>query len=664
MAGNASITNIKPPSQEALIKFSESCKELFRSNWGIKDRLRNIDLLYSRETDLTNESLEAKMQNLLGNAKALQNITVPVVMPQVESAVTYQASVFLTGHPMFAVVAPPKFIDVALQMEAVIEDEQIKGGWVSELQKVMRDGFKYNLAFAEVNWTAIKTPSITTTVDGAKPVETVWEGNKIKHLDLYNTFWDTRVKPTEVSTEGEFAGYVRRLSRTALKSFINSLPEVIIGNTVAAYESQTPNDYHVPHVHPLAFGDVNSAGSHNWIAWAGIAQKQDPAIHYKDSYELTTIYARIIPKDFNLKVPAENTPQVWKFLIVNNSVLIYAERQTNAHNLIPMLAMQPYDDGLGYQTKSLAENVAPMQSISSTLMNSVLAGRRRSVYDRTVYDPSKINPKDMNSPNPISNIPVKPSAYGTDLRSAFAAFPYNDNNTGNILQEAGAINSLADIVTGQNKAQQGQFVKGNKTREEYSDIMSNANGRSQNISLTLEAQFFTPVKEIIKINILQYQGGVTLYNETAKKEIAIDPVALRKAILSFKVSDGLLPSDKLINGTAFQTALQVLGASPQLAAEYNLGQLVSYLFKSQGANIGDFEKPAEQKAFEAAMQQWQQAAMMYLEQGQEFKAPQPLPADYGLDPRTGAPTNEEPEPPTILEQVMQMEAPQNANPTE
>lgn len=46
-----------------------------------------------------------------------------------------------------------------------------------------------------------------------------------------------------------------------------------------------------------------------------------------------------------MKVPAPNTPQVWKFVYVNHSVLIYAERQTNAHGYLPMLFGQ-LEDGL------------------------------------------------------------------------------------------------------------------------------------------------------------------------------------------------------------------------------------------------------------------------------------------------------------------------------
>jgi len=658
MAGNASLTKLSSTTQSRLTTYYKSCRTLFEGNWAITERLRQVDLLYSREEDMTTEAFNAKLQNILGNAKALQNLTVPVVMPQVEAAVTYQSSVFLTGSPMFGVVSSPEYIDAAMQLEAVIEEQQTKGGWVLDLQQTMRDGFKYNLGFAEVVWDEIKTASISTTVAGAKPVETIWAGNAIKHLDIYNTFWDTRVTPRQLPHEGEFIGYTSRKSRTALKAFINELTEHLIANVVPAFESPTTARYSIPQVNANIFGDSlnNIVADHNWMAWAGYEdEKGKTKIQYKDSYELTTLYARIIPDDFNIHTPASKTPQIWKFLIVNDAVIIYAERQTNAHNMLPILAMQPYDDGLSYQTKSLAENVAPMQSISSTLMNTTLASRRRAVYDRTVYDPSMISPKDMNNPNPIANIPLKQSAYGASIDAAFKPFPFNDRMSSSILQEVSLVNSLADVVTGQNKAQQGQFVKGNKTREEYSDVMANANGRSQSISLTLEAQFFTPLKEILKLNILQYQGGTTLFSESKKANIDVDPVTLRKAIVKFKLSDGLLPSDKLLNGDAFNTALQVLGSSPQLGVEYNLGKLVSYLFKSQGANIGDFEKPSEQIAYENAVNTWQQTAMEYLKQGVEFKAPQPNPADFGLDPRTGEPTNEEPEDKTILEQVMQEE---------
>jgi hypothetical protein len=59
-----------------------------------------------------------------------------------------------------------------------------------------------------------------------------------------------------------------------------------------------------------------------------------------------------------------------------------------------------YEDGLWYQTKSLAENVAPIQDVTSSLINSVIAARRRAISDRGIYDPSRITEANINSTNP------------------------------------------------------------------------------------------------------------------------------------------------------------------------------------------------------------------------------------------------------------------------
>lgn len=193
---------------------------------------------------------------------------------------------------------------------------------------------------------------------------------------------------------------------------------------------------------------------------------------------------------------------------------------------------------------------------------------------------------------------------------------------------------FGDIVSGRNQAQQGQFVKGNKTQHEYADVMAHANSRDQMVAMLYESQVFTPLKEILKINILQYQGGTTLYNKQAEQTIQIDPVQLRKAVLEFKVSDGLTPSDKLIHADAFQTSLQVLGSSPQISSGYNIAPLFSYLMKTQGADLKAFEKSPEQIAYERAVQSWQQVVMEAMKQGvaQDKYPPQPTPAQFNYQP--------------------------------
>lgn len=659
MAGNQSIVDLKPASQESVVNFIDSCKQMYRQNFNIRERMRQIDLAYAREQDLTVENQVAKQFNRAGDSNKIQNVTIPVVLPQVESAVAYQTSVFLTGVPIFGCVASPEYMDAAMQLETIIDDQAIRGDWSGNLQLAFRDAFRYNMAAVECNWEAQKTfvPVTDLAFDAkeAKPTETIWEGNVVKRLDPYNVFWDTRVPITEVPQRGEFAGYNQVMSRIELKDFIAKLPEVITANIKPAFESgyvdvSSNVDYYIPQINEYSYGNGTNRQGTNWKAWFS-ATNDTSTIDYKNSYLVTTIYGRILPSDFSIRVPAANTPQVWKFILINNSVLVYAERQTNAHKLLPILFMHPHNDGLSYQTKSLAENVAPLQQTASALMNSVLAARRRSIHDRTIYDPSKIDPRHMNTSNPIANIPVKPAAYGSDIRTSVFPYPFRDDQSSLILGEVAQLNALADTVTGQNKAQQGQFVKGNKTRSEYADVMQNANNRSQTISLLLEGQFFTPLKQIIKLNILQYQGGDSIYNRNAKSNITIDPLTLRKASVTFKITDGLTPGEKVINLPAYQTAMQVIGSSPQLAGAYDVAKLFSYLLKSQGADVSDFEKPKEQLAYEQAVQQWQQVAMAYADKGMEFTQPQPAPEQFGYYPAGNKPTEEQQEAsePTVMD---------------
>ena len=139
---NTPIT-VPKKSQEAIIKFQSECLAMMRQHWNLRTRMEQIDRQYQREVDYTKEQARAKASNLSGNPNELQNITVPVVMPAVEAAVTYQASVFLTGNPIFGVVSSPESMDAARQMESLIEDQQVRGGWIRELIMFLRDADRW-----------------------------------------------------------------------------------------------------------------------------------------------------------------------------------------------------------------------------------------------------------------------------------------------------------------------------------------------------------------------------------------------------------------------------------------------------------------------------------------------------------------------------------------
>ena len=639
MASNTP-TIVPKKAQEGIVEYAKTAYSSLNSQWDLRSKMRSMDLAYMREQDRSQEHARAKTANTYGDKTKFQNITVPVVLPQVEAAVTYQSSVFLTGHPIFAVVANPQYIDEALQMETIIEEQSIRGGWVAEFIKFFRDGFKYNLSALEVEWCAEVTAALDTDTSFSpklgKPKEIVWEGNKIKRLDPYNLIFDTRVDPVLMPTQGEFSGYTELMSRIALKDYINKLPNRMVDNVVKAFESGLGSggfeSYYIPSLNPSAPIEKQKFGAFSWDRWAGLSNAEQK-IAYKDMYEVTTLYGRILPSDFGLRVPQVNTPQIWKFVIVNGQVLIYAERQTNAHAKLPILLGQPYDDGLGYQTKSLAENALPFQDITSAMWNSVIAARRRAISDRGIYDPSRISSEHINNDNPAAKIPVRPSAYGKPVSESYFPIPFRDDQSPVLMQETDQVLRMADKVSGQNPAKMGQFVKGNKTRDEFQTVMGNANGRDQLVAMQYEAQIFTPLKEILKLNVLQYQGGTSLYNREIQESVTIDPVKLRKAVVEFKVADGLTPADKLINADVLQTSMQMIASSPQLSSQYNVGPLFSYLMKTQGARITEFEKAPEQLAYEQAMQAWQQTTLEMAKAGVREFPPQPIPAQFGYQPQ-------------------------------
>lgn len=658
-------------AQEAVISFHYQCYSMMNQQYQLRAVMRDIDLAYIRENDWTMENVRARLANQYGDSDRYQNITVPVVKPQVETSVVYQASVFLTGVPLFGVVADPAYMSDALQMETVVDQNAIMGGWKRQLMMHFRNGFKYNLAALEICWARKTTAAFETdlkfSASEAKPKEVTWEGNSIRNLDMYNTFFDTRVEPCRMHEDGEFAGYSELMGRVALKKFIQELPDRMVDNVTKAFEAPFggwgvggvvggPYNYYLPPINPHALVNKNQFATVDWMMWAGLGNT-DKKINYGNLYEVTTLYARILPSDFGLRVPSPNTPQVWKFIIINHQIVIYAERQTNAHGWLPIIFSQPSEDGLKYQTKSAASDALPFQSVESALANSAIASRRRAISDRVLYDPSMIDHAHINSANPSAKIPVRPSAYGKDISKSVYAFPFRDDQSGVAFSEIQTFDAMADKIMGHNKAQQGLFVKGNKTRHEYDSVMANAAGRDQLCSLLLEDQLFMPLKHIIKLNILQYQGAASYYSRATKENVNIDPVKLRNAALEFKVSDGLVPSDKLANSEAMSVGMQQIGSSGALQAEYDLGGLFSFLMKTQGAQIEDFQKPKEQVAYEAAVNAWQQqgATMMemfkiaaptaakdtplpeVIKMIQGMLPPQPTPEQFGYNPNPKAP---------------------------
>jgi hypothetical protein len=160
-------------------------------------------------------------------------------------------------------------------------------------------------------------------------------------------------------------------------------------------------------------------------------------------------------------------------------------------------------------------------------------------------------------------------------------------------------------ANGTNNAQQGQFQKGNKTKFEFETVMNKSDWHPRLLAITLEDSWFAPLKEIVKMNIIQYQGNATeLYNMQQQQNVQVNPQDLRKATLQFKLTDGQTPSEKLANLDVLSQVAQLGMAVPAINAEYDIAGMLLYSWKTQGAYwLDQFKRnPQQQQQYLQAQQ--------------------------------------------------------------
>lgn len=612
------------PQRKLALEYAKNAAERFSSALPNFRGLMEIrDRAYIRQLNMTAKQLDAVRNTLAGKPSMMEDIVVPIIMPQIESSVAYKAGVFLSNPGVFGVVAPPQYMDAAMKFETTLMKQAEKFAWSRNLIRVFRNADKYNFGPAIVDW---KSVPVRTLTEGdisqaaqrgkAKIEHGSYQGNEIKAIDPYNCFFDPMVAPGDMHTDGEFFGYNELLTRTAFKRLVAGLNLQNTAQLKEAYESgmqnfgsgtgsQAAKDFYIPSInHYFTMDAAARTAVQDWGTWMGMSEKRGD-INYKDKYLITTIYCRACPSDFGGQ---GNIPTIYKLKIANWQVVFYAEMLVNAHDYLPALIMTPQDDGLGYQTPSKLDNSMPYQNMASSMWGLTIESARRRVFDRLVYNSHYIDKKDIDPVSSVSRIPIRNAAMlNFEPGKAIFKIPYEDGAPTLGIQASQLISQMADESAGQNKVSRGQFQKGNKTSNEFQTTVDNSNARNQLEAVVIEHQFMVPAKEIIKSNTLQNQAVETIYNRDKNKAVEIDPTELRQAILDFDLTDGVLPSDKLMNPEVMQVFMQTAQALPTITTEYDVLGMFLYWCKLKGAKwINDFR--LDEAGQQGALQRFQQVS--------------------------------------------------------
>lgn len=529
-----------------------------------------------------------------------------------EAYYSYYVETFLGKSKVFSMTSHEDVIQSANAFNTILGDQDRRTSWKSNLTKFFIDCAKYNLGAVEVPWISRTVYSQAFDIPRAgeesiKQVASVWKGNAIKALDMYNVIFDTRVAPQDISTEGEFAGYIELHSQVRLFKLIQDLktdgfqvydkaplgqPDWSVFNCTTATPNVANNlDYREPEVSPLGQADSVSSKDLGWGAHFGSSTTENNV--RSSDYQVTKFYLRIVPSSYGIK---GDTLQLWEIYVLDGTYVLATRLMDNAHGLIPVVFGQPDSDSLKYNTAGPMQVAIPYKKTVKQLMDRVLAGADRAIRGKALYDSKYIDKDKINTSIPDAQIPVKSIPSGRSMSDIYHQIDMQGDTTG-LGQLSSDIHMSGMRAAGINNSQSGQFTKGNRTLEEYNDIQGNAVSKQYVRALILEATAMTQIKSILKLNILQYQEATKLYDPDVQQSFEISRQDLYKAEVDFVLADALMPTEYMLSPNVQQQMFATVQAMPQAFAKYDVaGMLVHILEQSSGVNLKQYEYTKEQLA--------------------------------------------------------------------
>lgn len=606
-------TRLNVASQQHISNFVAKILENHKQNRELAVKMDAIDVAYARYKELSESTTQTTPEGVdirdTGNYPcdvfASDNVTPPIVVAQVDTYLAYLAEVFLSGYPLFPVVSNPANKVWAEQLETLLDDHATLGAYPRHLLLFLRDGVKYNFAGLEIEWDQVDQFSVGfdfASGTGKRVDRTAKYFNRIKRINPRNMFYDQTCLPSEVSEAGDYVGYIERISRMRAKKEILKLQSqkrcYNAGKALNPMEKKEFLDAYYtddPQVSNYVHHVTNRNKGIDWDTWFdGKAAHRRGTQRYGDQFYRVVVYARILPADFQIGAPSPNTPQIWKFVHLNDT-LVEARRIVSAYDYLPILIGQPLEDGLGLQTQSVAEGEMPFQEAATTLFNIRFAAARRAVSDRALYDVEHLSQRDVNTRAAAPKIPVRISALSKKtLGDLYYPIPFDSRGLENVLQDAQTLVGFSKELHGGNNPRTGQFQKGNKSVQEWNDTMAGSDNRYRLPAMVLEYQVFSPMKSIMVLNIYQNASEAKVVSQRNGNTVTINVDELRKQVLAFRVADGYSPKSKLASVDMLTMAFQLIQNSPILQQQYGayLPGLFSHMMQLGGVRGFDEYNPA------------------------------------------------------------------------
>ena len=502
-------------------------------------------------------------------------VNLPLTFVHLDDMMTYYAATFAPNRGMFYSTAKPDEQSATNAITTIMNNHAIYAGYYRHTLQALWNILKYNNGGILNEWATDSGPKFSGQGANVEVEETVvWSGNRVESLDMYNTFHDPYVEPSEVHAKGEWAARAKLISRFELQMKANrgyyfNVEQALLrdGLPECQYYRKPPREAHME-------ADDSKGSKTNWV---NILSMTDGYMQ-TSGFEIVDIYIKLNPYQLNL-IPRNatnrqrNRIELWKITLLNDMHIIACEPLKNVHGHIPTYFGRINDDLMEKAQKSVAEILKPLQNFASFLLNPHIQATRQNIWGLTIYDKNVVDLEAMPKGEVAAMIATKPMAAGKRIQDYIWTHS-NTLETKQTMQDLestmGIINqffptqSLPSQIAGIDRAVNSQVLA----------VQQGANRRMQKGARLLDDLMFRPMRFGMYYNILQYHTGGSVSDFYGKKvEVNLDE--LRQTDLPFIIGQGLKAIDRMGLADAYQSLIFALIQTPQAGQQFDLAQMIN-----------------------------------------------------------------------------------------
>ena len=532
-----------------------------------------------------------------GGKPEYTTIQIPYSYAVLLSSHTYWTSVFLNRDPVYQLKGiHGEAESQVLAVESYMSYQFSKGDHLVPLHVWLYDAGKYGSGIIGTYWeeevvyssTIVEEQQSFGGVSFGKPkrkripIEMKgYIGNKLHNVRPQDFFHDPRVTLANFQT-GEYCGYHTMISWTDLVQGkrsgyymnIEEAAKIRKGTSTQRNEESTVLDL------PDS-GDFGRSYVEGKLAGESI-----PAYEF---------YIKIIPKDW--KLGDTEHPEIWVFTVDDKYEVVLSARPLGAyHGKFPFAALELEPEGYSIYNRGIPDVTEGIQNTVDWLINTHFYNVRKTLNNEFVLDPTRVHMRDVLNPLPGGIIRLKPSAAGTDTRTAVTQLKTADVTRGH-LTDMNMMFELGERVTGVNDQIMG--IANPSSRRSATEIRSSNTfsvNRMKTVSEYFSGMGFTPLTRMMVQNSQQYltsEMKLMLAGSTAslqqEKFTMVNPDKIA-GFYDFIPVDGTLPVDRFAQVNLWKTLLGEMRQIPPIMAQYDIGKIFGYVAQLAGLkNVDQFK---------------------------------------------------------------------------